>query len=418
MEKILKEEGCILEVEFKVDAENVKKETAAVLKNLQTKVQVSGFRKGKVPLDIVWEKFRPEIREKVIENILRRTIFDFISEKKINLAATPRIKEIKFEFDQPMSFVVEMEKHPQVVLKNYKGIKIKSRPTEVSEEELEREMKNWQERSARIVPSLSEVVQKEHYVLVNYEFSVNGQKSNVVRNQLIVVDNPENISGLKEGLLGMRRNEKRVIKINFPPDYPQKELAGKPAELTVELLDIKEKRVPAQDDDLAKECGFNSISEMREKLKEFLRYQKEHENKHYLEQQLFDEILRQNDFALPPSLVNEEKEALRHETERYFQQQKISPEILEREKDKLEKQISEEARRRVGLYYCLRAIADQENIQITAEDLEKEKEEIISRNKDKKEAAERYFGEHKDEIASHLLEEKVIKFLLDNAVIS
>ena len=419
MYNIVQESECVLEVEFKIASEEVIQETKKVFQEVQREAQLPGFRKGRVPADLVWEKFRPDIRQKTIEDILRKFIFDFITEKKISLAATPRVKEIKFEFEQPMSFRIEVERHPSVTVKAYKGIKVKTRPTEVSEQELAQEMKNWQERSARIVPSLRERVEKQHFVLLNYEMAIAGQRLDnfTARNQLIMVDNPENIAGLSAGLIGMRRNEKKVIPITFPGEYPQKELAGKTADLTVEVLDIKEKRIPEQDDELAKECGFSSLAEMRQKVKEFLQYQKEHENKHYIQQQIFDEILRENKLPLPPSVVAEEQEILRKQTEKYLQQQGIGQPDIQKEKEKMEEKIAEEARRRVALYYCLVAIADQENIRVSEEDLEKEREQIINRNNDKKEAAEDYFLKHKEEIASHLLEDKVIKFLVDKAII-
>jgi FKBP-type peptidyl-prolyl cis-trans isomerase (trigger factor) len=122
--------------------------------------------------------------------------------------------------------------------------------------------------------------------------------------------------------------------------------------------------------------------------------------------------------SLPPTLVAEEKEALQKQTREYLTRQGVSAQHLEKEKDRLEKEISEEAGRRVGLYYCLSAIARQENIKVSDDDLEAEKKKMLAPGPDKKEVAERYFNEHKDEIAGRLLEDKVIKFLEDQAIIS
>jgi trigger factor len=237
------------------------------------------------------------------------------------------------------------------------------------------------------------------------------------KNQLVDLSAPHALAGFNEGLLGERKNEEREIKVTMPADYPNKKLANPEVTFKVKVLEIKDKVLPNLDDEFAKDFGLASLAELEGKVKESLETEEKNRQMQEVEKQIVDQLLESNKFPVPDSLVEEQKNYLLNRLSDYFKRQGISEEEWKKNKEQWAGKYQEEAERNVRISYILNAVAREEKIDASDEDMAKELERLKQANPQRPADVEKYFSESKIRIASHLKEEKIFAFLMDHAKI-
>jgi trigger factor len=417
--KVVKEESCEVTLSIELPKEEVEKETESVFQDIQTRASLPGFRTGKAPIDLVRKNFSERARQTVLENLIGRSASQVLRERKLQTIDTPRVEKITFEPGKPLSFHMKVEKDPDLKVKDYKGLKLTQKPSAVNEDQVTKTLEELRERNATLVQSDAKKIGKNHFAVIDFEGKIDGKafQGGSAKNYLLDMAAPQTIAGFSEGILDAALNETRSVKATFPVDYPQKQWAGKEAAFDVTVKEIKEKKLPALDDEFAKDLGLTSLSELKQKVRESLEKETTEKADKDLEDQIFQALLDRNTFSVPPTLVEQRTLSLIRRTRQALERQGLVQPNDPKAEEALRERVRPQAEKDVRLSYLLKAIAEQEKLEDVGSDIDALKKKALEESKDKQETVEKYFKEHLTSIRASLIEGKVIEFLKKNAKI-
>lgn len=412
-------EPCAVSLSVEVPHAAVAKETEAVFDEIQKGAQLPGFRAGKAPQDMVRKAYTGTAREKVIEGLIHKTVFEALKSQGINPIDVPLIDKVTFDFDKPFQYTLKAERHPEFKVKDYKGIKITKTIVPVTDAKVRENMDVLRERNARLEPSASDTVGPAHIVALDYECFLDGQPVADLKTKNFVMDlsAQQLFPGLKEGIVGAKKSESRDVPVSVPADYPAKHLAGKNVVFKVVINEIKEKVLPALDDEFAKDMGFETVAALETKVKESLETEEQQRQHQEVEKQILSHLLAKNEFPVPASLVDSQLARMWERTLEYFRSRGVPQQKLDQEKKQWMTKYRGEAENTVRVSYILSAVAAAENIEVTADELTQEKTRMSAANPGREQDAEKYFEENKSSIETTLREEKIFAFLLGAAQI-
>ena len=276
------------------------------------------------------------------------------------------------------------------------------------------------DRNAKLIVSKTGEVKKDSFVIVNYEGFCDGKPVEKIKAKEHMIDlGAENtLKGFKDGLKGAKKGEIKDIEIEYPKDYLNKELAGKKVVFKTTIEEVKEKELPELNDDFAKDMGLESLEELKKKIKESLESEETRRQNGEVEKQIIDHLLDKNKFDVPESIVLQQKKYLIKRMSDYMKSQGANEEFIAKQVESSDKKYGEEAEKNVRLSYILNGICVDEKIEVSDKEMDDEKQKMLDSNPTRKEDVENYFKENKANIAASLKEEKIFKFLVDNAKIS
>jgi len=403
-----------------VCAEAVTKETEDVYKKIRPVAKLPGFRPGKAPVEMVKQHFAGKAKEEVIDSLMNKALTQFTREKEFRMISYPVLEDVKFEFGQEFRFKVRLEKQPEFKLKSYDKLKLEKTERTTSEQDVEKEIDSVRERYATLAPAQEETAEKKHYCIIDYSSRIDGADSKELagKGQLIKLDAQQIIPGFADGIIGMKLNETRELDIAFPGDFVNKNFAGKKALFTVTLKEIKELKMPQADDDLAKDVGFENLQKLKDTIKANLDARNDNESRKELRDQVSRELLKENKFVVPGSLINQQVEDMLESAKTMVKKQnKFTEQDWEESVDALRDKYRPQAEEKVRLYFILNRIIEQEKITVSEEELSKQKGILKEYMKMNDAQADRYFEERKSNLIAMLKEEKVFDLIIGNAKI-
>ena len=238
--KKLKEEGCVVTFSVEVPAAKAQDDAHNLLLRLQSRAKVPGFRPGKAPLEVVKKQFSGHVREEVIDGLVRAHVPEAIRELGLKPVAVPVVENVSFDEGKPARFEIRVEVSPQVSPKDYLKIPVRRKSYPASEDALAKRLEELREANARLEAAEEDAVGKSHYVVIDYEGFSGGKPLPEAKgsSELVDMSSEQTITGLSEGLMGLKRGEAK--------DIPVK-LRGKEALLKVAVKEIKRKVLPALD---------------------------------------------------------------------------------------------------------------------------------------------------------------------------
>jgi trigger factor len=417
--KVLKEEACEITFSVELPKTEVDRETEAAYQSIQTRASLPGFRVGKAPIELVRRNFADKARQAVMENLVGRAVGQLLKDRKLQTVDTPKIEKIDFDFGKPLVFQLKVEKDPDIKAKGYKGIKVNRPSTDVTDAMVEDTLKDLRERNASLAASEAKKVEKNHFVVVDFEGKIDGKafSGGSAKDYLMDMNAPQTIAGFSDGILGMAPGETKSVTVTFPADYTHKEYAGKKAAFDVTVKDIKEKKLPTLDDDFAKDLGLEGIEPLKTRIRENLAKEQSARADRETEEQLHQALLEENVFSVPPTLVEERTRALTQRALANLIRQGLVKEGDAQAAQTLLEKSKPQAEKDVRLSYLLKSIAAQEKLDATEADILELKNKALAENKDKTADVEKYFQEHNYSILASLTEGKVLEFLKNTAKI-
>lgn len=405
--KKLKEEGCLVTLSVEVPAQEVDDATQTSMMRLQQRAKVPGFRPGKAPLDVIKKHFAGHAREDAMDQLIRKHVPAAVEEHKLRLVESPTVEDVKWKQGEPMLLTVRLEVAPVPTAKDYLKIPVERKKYPGTDEAVDKRLDEIRDAHARLEKSPDEAVAKTHFAVLDYAAARDGKPLPGAKGagELVDMSAEQSVEGLSEGLLGMKRGETKVIKVK---------LGGKDADLTATLQEIKVKTLPPVDAEFAKDLGFESVEQLRAKLKDVL--DKEGANRAETEEisQIEKALVKANSFPLPPSMVERQLEGMLERMKaRVFGGANLNDKVLGDLKSKMLPQAEDEVR----LAFVLNAIAEKEKIEATEAELKAELEKGLADEADpaKKAEMQKAFETRKDSIAHVLRERKVVAFLREKA---
>ncbi|OGH96996.1 MAG: trigger factor [Candidatus Melainabacteria bacterium GWF2_32_7] len=420
---VVKQENNMVQLDIEVDAELAAQEYNKACKKLGERITVPGFRKGKAPRAMVESYVGvDEIRRQALDRLLPNVFADTISEHQYDLASEPIIESFKYELGEPLKVIAKLELKPEVKLNNYKGLTVEVPEFKHPEDAVEQELKALSERFATLEPIVNRPAEPNDIVNIDYSGTIEGEpiKGGSAKNHQLDLAHSSFIKGFAEQIVGKKIGEEFTINVNFPEDYHEPALAGKPAEFQVKVNEIKEKHIPAIDDELAQKVGpFQTIEELKTDLASFLEKSKNNENKVRAERVVLDKVIEQAQVETPDSMINREARVLMEEVQAKLKGQGISWEqVLDTQgQENIWNSLREEAAKRVKNSLVLGAVAKTENIHPSDEDfLAKVRELATVYNTDEQTVFQQISKNPglAQGISHQIMTQKVVQFLLDN----
>ena len=271
---VTKKEHNITELVIELPVEEVAKAYDKAFKKLVQQVNIPGFRKGKAP--------RKMIEKRVGEDGMRSEAFDFIipdayrqavAENNVEPVGRPEVTDVTLNEGEPCVFTVSVITKPEVVLGEYKGLSVAATATEVTDEEVDKQIDALRERHAKMVVAEGAELGQGDFALIDFDGTVDGKpfSGGQSKGYPLEIGSSSFIPGFEDQLIGAKAGEEREVKVTFPADYFVAELAGKEAVFVTKINDVKRKELPDLNDDFAKEAGdADTFAEMQEKTKEKL----------------------------------------------------------------------------------------------------------------------------------------------------
>ena len=412
-----------IEVEAEKFTEAIKK---AYEKN-KGKMSVPGFRKGKVPQAMIEKMYGPGVFYEDAANFL---IPDAYSEevenaKDLEVVSQPKIDVTQMEKGKPFIFTAEVALKPPVELGKYKGVKIDKIDTEVTDEDIDKEIKREQEANARTITVEDRPVKDGDTAVINFEGFVDGVafEGGKGENYPLVIGSGSFIPGFEDQLIGKSTGDECDVNVTFPEDYSAKDLAGKAAVFKVKVNEIKEKELPELDDEFASEVSeFDTMAEYREDVKKNLAEKKEKEAKDKKEDAVIEAIVKDSKMEIPDAMIDTNVKNMVNDYARRLQSQGLSLEqyfmFTGLDMDKFQEQMRPGAIKRIESRLILEAIVKAENFEVTDDEYEKELERIAEESKMEVDKLKEYIGDDeygKNQIIEDLKIQKAIDLIVENA---
>lgn len=407
---------CKKEIDLEIPASVVKEEFDEALNLFARRAKVHGFRPGKVPVDIVKRKHYQDIKDSLINSLVPKSINQELESYNLKPVSSPVVTEISFQEDEPLKFKAQFEVWPEFELPEYTGIEVKKKKVAVSAKDIEESVEGLRERSLQYIPTEERGVEDGDYVVTEIQSrDIHSNKSLPKEKVVILAGHPENEKQLNDILLGMKMNETRDFEIQYPKDHKNKKLAGKDIAYAIQVVSIKEKKLPDVDDDFAKELGdFNSLNDLKEKIKSELKLSKENVAQRELTEEILQKIADKVTFDLPESLVEEEAIALVRRA-LSSQPQNVQQALTREAVEKLKDDMKTKANKNLKNHLLLTKIAEKEKIEVTEIDITNEMKQIAQANS----VSLSQVSENvkREDLKDNLLIRKTVDFLVKNAKI-
>ena len=376
-----KQEGNkgILTVE--VPEEKVKEALSQAFKKVVKDVQAPGFRKGKMPRPMFEKMYGVEsLYNEALDFILPEAYGNAVEEADINPVDRPEIDVVQMEKGKSLIFTATVTVKPEVKLGDYKGLEVKRLEVEVTDEEIEEQIKASQTAFAELVVKEDGEVENGDTVKLDFKGFSEGVpfEGGEAQDFDLEIGSGSFIPGFEEQMVGMKIDEEKEIEITFPEEYHAAELAGKPAVFEVKVKEIKAKEIPELDDELAKEIDeeVESLDELRTKLKEKTTEEKKGASETALRDDLVEAAASNAEIDIPEAMVNSEVERMMEEFEQRLQQQGMNLELYFQfsghDEEALRSQMQNDALNRVRVSLTLEAIGQAEEIEVAEEDINAE----------------------------------------------
>jgi len=418
--KVVEKKPCLISMEVEIETSQTDIELKNVYNSIQQSAKLPGFRAGKVPMDLVKKNYSDVAKEQLIENMIKRTVFSVLEKENFAPIDMPVITNVEYEFGQVLKYSFKAECQPEVKVKDYKDIKIKKEKYKVTDANVKASIDVLLDRNAKLIVSKSGEVKKDSFVVVSYEGFCDGKAVEKIKAKEHMIDlGAENtLQGFKDGLVNAKKGETKDIEIEYPADYINKDLAGKKVIFKTTIEEIKEKELPELNDDFAKDMGLENLDDLKNKIKVSLESEETRRQNGEVEKQIVDSLLNSNKFDVPESIVLQQKQYLIKRMSDYMKNQGANEEFIEKQVESADKKYAEEAEKNVRLSYILNSVCVEEKIEVSDNDLEEEKKKMLDSNPTRKEDVENYFKENKANIAASLKEDKIFKFLVNNAKVT
>jgi len=410
-----------IEVKVTLDAADLERARAKALARLAADLKVQGFRKGKVPAELVPKYVNEnEISSEVIEDAVHMTLPEAINQAKLMPITVERVNVDKYVPSESAEYHTVVEILPDIKLGDYKKLKAKMPATEATEEEI-------QEILNSILSAYSEktvvkrAAQDGDEVIIDFVGKKDGEafKGGSAKDYPLVLGSGSFIPGFEDGIIGHGSGDKFDLELTFPKDYGEKSLAGQKVVFEVLVKQVNEIKKPELNDELAQKCGnFKTIDELRADIKQNLENQKRHQANEAYREALVADLVKNSKVSAPEILVKDQlrfiKDDMRRNAQGYGMQLEEYIERSGRAYDEWEAEARKVAEERVKSSLALQVLAKEVNITATKEEVEAKVNELRDLYKKSKEAIENLKKpEVRQDIRNRLIIDKTLDYLVE-----
>lgn len=419
-----------VKLDIEISNNYLKKYIGKAYKNISQKANIPGFRKGKIPYQIIDANFGKQyVLNEAASLSISELYPDIIMESNLKPIDYPKIKITQLAEDLPLGFEVELELEPEIELPGYKGIKVTGLSTDVSDQELERQIDNIRNNFASLEPVEDDKpISKGDYVTLDFDGEIEGKafEGGSAEDYLLEVGSNTLFAEFEDSLIGMKKGVKKNLILTLPENNENKDLSGKQASFSIFIKEIKKKVLPEINDEFLKNLGdYKDADDFKDNIKKRLIEQKESVRRGKIIEEIFNHIIDNIKSNVPNGMVTNRIKQINEEIDEGLKKQKINRDnylkAINITEDKLNEEIKERAVREVKEYLIFKALekAEKKNIEPSEDEIKKEKDNIISRYKKEEDIKKirEFFENHEGNktLTQTIKRRKIIDLLINRA---
>ena len=419
--QVEKLEKNMAKLTIEVAPEELEKAIEGAYQKNKGKISVPGFRKGKVPRQMIERMYGKEVfYEDAVNALIPEAYEKAVDECEEEIVSSPKIEVEQVEAGKPFIFTAEVALKPEVKLGKYKGVKVEKADTEVTDEEVDKEIDKERESNARNIDVTDRAVKDGDIVTLDF---VDGTafESGKGENYPLTIGSGTFIPGFEEQLVGAEIGKETEVNVTFPEDYQAEDLKGKAAVFKCTVKEIKEKELPTLDDEFASEVSeFETLAEYKADIRGRLEERKAKAAREAKEAAVIEEIIKDSDMEIPEAMIETQQRQMIDEFAQRIQMQGLTLEqyfqFTGASYDQMIEQVKPQAEKRIQSRLVLEAVAAAEKIEATEEDYEEELKSMAEAyqmevDKVKELLPEKSVQQIKEDIAV----KKAAEFVVDNA---
>ena len=424
--QVEKLEHNMAKLTIEVPAEDVEKALQAAYLKERSKISLPGFRKGKVPRQMIEKMYGPEVfYDEAANHMISEAYGKAFDECELQIVSQPKIEVVQIEKGKSFIFTAEVAVKPEVTLGEYKGLKVDKVSTRVTQKEVDEEIEKERERNARTIDVTDRAVQDKDMVTLDFEGFVDGEafEGGKGENYPLTIGSGSFIPGFEEQLIGAEIDKETEVKVTFPEDYQAEELAGKDAVFKCTVHQIKAKELPELDDEFASDVSESceTLEDYRAEVKAKIKERKEREGRQKKEDQAVEQAIENSQMDIPQPMIDLEAKQLADDFARRLMQQGMSAEqyfqLTGLSEDKIIEELKPQAEKRIKTRLVLEAVVAAEGIQVSDERLDEELQKMADSYQMEAEKLKEFMGENeKKQMKEDIAVQEAVTLIADAAV--
>ena len=418
-------------ITFSFDAAEVAGENEKVVKDFVKSAKIPGFRPGKAPVNMVLKLYGDSIKEQLERTLTSRAADALNNMKEFDVYAVVDLSKNDKD-DGAAELVFTADIYPDVKLPESLSVKVELDPVSVSDEEIDNAVQFHRNQRAKY-NEVDREVKEGDFVRLSYKGTIDGVPVSELAPELPLYADQKStweeagnkdapgIQGVVQGIIGMKKGDKKVVSHEFPKDVKNDKIAGKTAQYEVEIFDVRQKELPELDADFLKGFEVDSVEKLREKIKEGIEAEKKSNNEVLKRQYAVEKLMGATDFKLPESAVEDERRSILEEMMLRFMSQGASREDIEKNKEALFESAGKEAEGRAKMRIFLNRVARANNLKIDNEDMSRMLWQEAMRTRTKPEDLIKQIQKDRmraNRLRSDALLQKAINFIAEKAEVS
>lgn len=426
--KMNKIENNVVELEVKVESKKFDAALNKAYKKNVNKFNVQGFRKGKVPMAIVKKFYGVEVLFDDAINFCIDEVYPVaLNENNVKPVDYPQIDVIEVGEGKDLVFKAKVTTYPEVKLGEYKGVEVSYTKPEVTDEQIENQLKDIQAKNARIETKTEGKVEDKNIAVIDFKGFIDGTpfEGGEGHDYDLEIGSGSFIGDFEQQLIGLEKGQSKDVNVTFPENYGREELNGKEAKFEVTVKDIKVKELPALDDEFAKEVSeFDTIAEYKADLKVKAEKANEERATRELQEKVIGQVVDNATIDLPQVMVDREVQNMIKDLEQRLSYQGLSLDqyfqFTGSSEEQMKDYMKENAKRKVRTDLVLNAITDKENLEATEEELKSKAEEVVKmyQSKDVDQMVDILLKSQAEALKADVVREKIVNMLVDSAKVN
>lgn len=387
---------------------------------LKKHAKIKGFRPGKIPRSILTTYYKDYIDDEVKKRLIDSSMADALSEAKIEPLAEPFVEFI--DDNERHGYSLECEVMPVIEIPVYKGVEVEVDPIVVTDEDVAKRLESIREMHAQMSTKEPEAeAQKGDFVIIKYQGYLNGKavKDIATEGYPMELGSPQAMPEFEGKIYGMKAGEEKDISVNFPDDYPNKEIAKKTILFKVMLKEIREKKLPELDDEFAKDIKFDNLENAKEGLREEIKKEKGNTRNQFVAQKIIETLIEGADIPVPQGLREKRIEAMMNEALGQFDVNSFAAEDLQQFEKNIRIDFEKKAEEKIKGDILLSRIAEKEEIKLEENDVYERMKKLAEDTRRSYDEVKSFYEKNNlmNYVISSIMQEKTVNLLRENAVV-
>ena len=370
------EATCRREIELEIPADAVEKAAEKIARDFARVARIPGFRPGKAPVTLIRRRFAADIKSEVLQSLVPDYFSQAVAEKKMVPVTEPHIDKVDYAESGPIKFRAVFEVLPEFEVGGYKEMEVEVAALELGEADVDKTLEQLRERAATFVPVEGRAIADGDYAqvkLTGIPQGGGGAEPIHAEDVLCHIGGEETIEAFNDNLRGAHVGEQKRFEVRYPGDYPDPRLASKAFTYTVEIRDIKQKKLPELDDNFARDVSdAATLAELRERVRKDLEKMRERRQAELTRDKIIETLVAGHDFPVPTALVEQQMDTRLERVVRQLTAQGVDPRAVNVDWVSLRRRQNDRAVADVKAELLLDRIATAEGIDATEEEVEKE----------------------------------------------